>query len=108
MRISVMAAAVFVALGLPGIPSLSLAATSPPGVTRQVESGARASGNGVEDAARGVGNAVAESARLLGERLKEAGKAAEPEARVAWRHARAGAVAFGQSVKSFFTVLVAK
>ena len=78
--------------------------------TNQVETGAKkiGSGNvgeGVEDTAKGVGKTVEEGAKYTGEKLKEAGKAAEPEARSTGRNIRDGAVAFGHSVKNFFTRL---
>jgi hypothetical protein len=73
--------------------------------TRQVESGAKKFGQGVEETAKGVGKTVEEGAKATGEKFKESGKAAEPRAKSAWQHTREGAVAFGQSVKSFFTSL---
>lgn len=78
--------------------------------TRQVEEGARkigsgSIGSGVEETARGVGNTVVEGAKFAGEKLEESGRAAEGPARRAWRHTREGAVAFGQSVKRFFSTL---
>jgi len=78
--------------------------------TNQVETGAKkiGSGNvgeGVEETAKGVGKTVEEGAKYTGEKLKEAGKAAEPEARSTGRNIRDGAVAFGHSVKNFFTRL---
>ena len=76
--------------------------------TRQVESGAKAAGQGIADTAKGVGNTVVEGAKVAGERVKEAGKAAEPQARTAWDQVKDGASSFGQSVKSFFTRLVGK
>jgi len=79
--------------------------------TGQVERGARMIGEGkviegVEETAKGIGKTVVEGAKFTGEKLKESGKAAEPRARSAWEHLRDGAVAFGQSVKNFFTRLV--
>ena len=74
--------------------------------TRQVESGAKAAGQGIADTAKGVGNTVVEGAKVAGERIKEAGKAAEPQVRTAWDQVKDGASSFGQSVKSFFTRLV--
>jgi hypothetical protein len=71
----------------------------------QVESGARAIGQGVEDTAKGVGNAVAGGAETAGEKIKEAGRAAEPEAKSAWTRTKEGAVSFGRSVREFFTTL---
>jgi hypothetical protein len=78
--------------------------------THQVESGARKIGDGkvtegVEETAKGVGKTVEEGAKFTGEKLKESGKAAEPQARTAWGKTRDGAVAFGHSVKAFFSEL---
>lgn len=78
--------------------------------TRQVESGAKKIGDGkigegVEQTAKGIGNTVVEGARFTGEKFKEAGKAAEPKARTAWESTKEGALAFGQSVKNFFSRL---
>lgn len=79
--------------------------------TRQVEMGARKIGEGkilegVEDTAKGIGKTVVEGAKFTGEKFKEAGKAAEPKAKTTWEHLKAGAAAFGGSVKNFFTRLV--
>jgi hypothetical protein len=73
--------------------------------TRQVESGAKTTGEGIADTAKGVGHTVAEGARVAGDRLKDAGQAAQPDARSAWEHVKDGAWSFGQSVKKFFTRL---
>lgn len=73
--------------------------------TRQVESGAREIGDGAVDTAKGIGRTVVEGAKFTGEKLKESGQAAKPSAKRAWHAARDGAVAFGQSVRSFFTRL---
>jgi hypothetical protein len=78
--------------------------------TGQVESGAKAIGEGnvgqgVEQTAKGVGNTVVEGAKYSGEKLKEAGKAAEKPAKSSWEHVKQGANSFGQSVKSFFANL---
>jgi hypothetical protein len=78
--------------------------------TGQVESGAKAIGEGkvgqgVEQTAKGVGNTVAEGAKYSGEKLKEASKAAEKPAKSSWEHVKQGANSFGQSVKSFFANL---
>ena len=73
--------------------------------TQDVESGAKKLGQGVEDTAKGVGKTVEEGAKYTGEKIKESGKAAEPQAKTAWEHTRDGAVAFGRSVKNFFTGL---
>jgi hypothetical protein len=74
--------------------------------TRQVESGAKAAGQGIVDTAKGVGSTVVEGAKVAGEKIKAAGKAAEPQARTAWDRLKDSAWSFGQSVKSFFTRLV--
>ena len=42
-------------------------------------------GTGVEETAKGVGHTVSEGAKYTGEKFKESGKAAEPEAKSAWR-----------------------
>lgn len=81
--------------------------------TREVEAGAKKIGDGkigegVEETAKGVGKTVAEGAKLTGEKLKESGKAAEPQAKTAWANVRDGSVAFGRSVKTFFTRLFGK
>ena len=78
--------------------------------TRQVESGAKKIGqgqvgDGVAETAKGIGNTVVEGAKFTGEKLRESGKAAEPQAKSAWSNARDGAVAFGHSVKNFFSRL---
>jgi hypothetical protein len=73
--------------------------------TGQVESGAKAAGEGIKDTARGVGHTVSEGAKVAGDRLREAGREAEPDARSAWDHVKAGASSFGHSVKRFFTRL---
>lgn len=78
--------------------------------TSQVERGAKKIGagkigEGVEETAKGIGNTVVEGSKYTGEKLKESGKAAEPEARRSWNRVREGAVAFGHSVKSFFSRL---
>ena len=76
--------------------------------TNQVEQGARKIGQGevgqgVSDTAKGVGGTVVEGGKYVGEKVKEAVHDAEPQARSAWDHTRDGAVAFGRSVKTFFT-----
>jgi len=81
--------------------------------TNQIESGAKKIpdgkvGEGVEETAKGIGKTVSEGAKYSGEKLKEAGKAAEPPAKTAWGNARDGAVAFGHTVKGFFTNLFSK
>jgi hypothetical protein len=78
--------------------------------TRQVEEGTKKIGKGqvgegTTQTAKGIGGTVVEGAKYTGEKFKESGKAAEPEARSAWQHTRDGAVAFGHSVRNFFTRL---
>ncbi|MGH7299960.1 MAG: hypothetical protein ACREK9_09760 [Candidatus Rokuibacteriota bacterium] len=71
----------------------------------QVESGAKQIGEGVQDTAKGIGKTVVGGAETAGDEIKEAGRAAEPEAKSAWTNTKEGAIAFGQSVKNFFTSL---
>src|SRR5438128_3636168 len=59
----------------------------------------------VEDATKGIGTIVVGGAKTAGDEIKGAGKAAEPEARAAWSHAKNAAVSFGHSVRNFFTTL---
>jgi hypothetical protein len=78
--------------------------------TGQVETGAKKIGegkvgDGVEQTAKGIGNTVVEGAKFSGEKLKESSQAAEPQAKSAWANARDGAVAFGHSVRNFFSRL---
>jgi hypothetical protein len=78
--------------------------------TRQVETGAKKIGQGkigegVEETAKGIGNTVVEGAKFTGEKFKESSQAAEPQAKSAWAHTRDGAVAFGHSVRNFFSRL---
>jgi len=72
---------------------------------KETESGAKQVGEGVVDTAKGIGKTVVGGAEVAGEKLKEAGEAAKPKAKTAWNSTRDGAVAFGQSVKTFFTRL---
>lgn len=78
--------------------------------TRQVDQGAHKIGEGkigegVGETAKGVGNTVVEGAKFSGEKLKEAGQAAEKPAKSSWESLKGGAVAFGHSVRDFFTRL---
>ena len=78
--------------------------------TRQVETGAKKIGQGkigegVQETAKGIGNTVVEGAKFTGEKFRESGQAAEPQAKSAWANARDGAVAFGHSVRNFFSRL---
>jgi hypothetical protein len=78
--------------------------------TRQVERGAAKIGQGkigagLEETAKGIGNTVVEGSKYTGEKLKESSRAAEPEAKSAWAHARDGAITFGRSVRDFFATL---
>jgi hypothetical protein len=70
--------------------------------TRQVESGAKTTGEGIKDTAKGVGSTVVEGAKTAGDKIKEAGRAAEPEAKNAWGQFKDSASSFGHSVKNFF------
>src|SRR5215470_14652585 len=47
--------------------------------SRQVESGAKTTGEGIKETAKGLGQTVTEGAKTAGDRLKEAGRAAKPE-----------------------------
>ncbi len=81
--------------------------------TGQVESGAHKIGEGkiaegVEQTAKGIGHTVVEGGKYTGEKLKESGQAAEPQAKSAWDSTKDGAVAFGHSVRDFFTRLFSK
>ena len=69
---------------------------------RQVESGAKTTGEGIKDTAKGVGSTVVEGAKTAGDKIKEAGRAAEPEAKNAWGQFKDSASSFGHSVKAFF------
>ena len=80
------------------------------GATRQVERGAREMGQGkvlegAGETAKGIGNTIVEGAKYTGEKLGEAGKAAGPAAKTAWDRTKEGAVAFGSSVREFFSTL---
>jgi hypothetical protein len=70
--------------------------------TRQVESGARTTGEGIKETAKGVGTTVVEGAKTAGDKIKDAGRAAEPDARNAWDQFKDSASSFGHSVKNFF------
>lgn len=107
----VIALAVAVALGMLGTsPALAADKTKVKAATGQVESGAKKIGEGkvaegVEETAKGIGKTVVEGAKLTGRKIEEAGKAAEPKAQSAWGSVKAGASAFGSSVKGFFSRL---
>jgi hypothetical protein len=78
--------------------------------TRQVERGADQIGQGrvlegAGETAKGIGNTVVEGAKYTGRKLAEAGAAAGPAAETAWDRTKEGAVAFGASVREFFTSL---
>ncbi len=80
------------------------------GATRQVERGAHEMGQGkvlegAGETAKGIGNTIVEGAKYTGEKLGEAGKAAGPAAKTAWDRTKEGAVAFGTSVREFFSTL---
>jgi hypothetical protein len=48
---------------------------------------------------------VVEGAKYTGQKFEEAGQAAAPGAKTAWERTKEGAVAFGTSVREFFTNL---
>ena len=78
--------------------------------TRQVDRGAHKIGDGkigegVAETAKGIGNTVVEGAKFSGEKFKDAGKAAEKPAKSSWERFKGSAVAFGHSVRDFFTSL---
>ena len=109
------AIAIVAALVLGAAPGLGWAADDSKvrSATGQVETGAQKIGggqvgSGVEQTAKGIGKTVEEGAKYTGEKLKESGQAAEPPARAAGRNVRDGAVAFGHSVKNFFSTLFTK
>lgn len=105
--------AALIAVGLvSAVPASSRAAddSKVKSATTQVEQGAKKIGSGkigegVEETAKGIGNTVVEGSKYTGEKLKESGKAAEPQAKRSWHGVREGAIAFGHSVKNFFTRL---
>ena len=97
-------------LGWSPFPLMAADDTKVNAATRQVESGAKKIGQGkigegVEETAKGIGNTVVEGAKFTGEKFRESGQAAEPHAKSAWANARDSAVAFGHSVKNFFSRL---
>jgi len=78
--------------------------------TQQVERGAHQIGggqvlDGAAELAKGIGNTLVEGAKFTGQKLAEAGRAAGPDARIAWERTRDGAAAFGSSVRDFFVDL---
>ena len=78
--------------------------------TRQVERGASQIGQGkvlegAGETAKGIGNTVVEGAKYTGQKLGEAGQAAGPAAKTVWDRTKEGAVAFGSSVRDFFSNL---
>ena len=60
---------------------------------------------GAGELAKGIGNTIVEGAKYTGEKLGEAGRAAGPAAKTAWDRTKEGAVAFGSSVREFFSNL---
>ncbi len=99
---------VFVGLG-PG-PAVAADRSDVDAATRQVERGAHEMGQGkvlegAGETAKGVGNTIVEGAKYTGEKLGEAGRAAGPAAKTAWDRTKEGAVAFGSSVREFFSNL---
>jgi len=104
MKTMATARAVLLTLGVLGAGSASAADDSKVKEgTQQVQSGGKQIGHGVEDTAKGVGKTVVGGAEVAGDKIKEAGEAAKPTAKNAWDHVRDGSVAFGHSVKTFFT-----
>jgi len=104
MKIMATATAVLLTLGVLGAGSASAADDSKVKEgSQQVQSGGKQIGHGVEDTAKGVGKTVVGGAEVAGDKVKEAGEAAKPSAKNAWDHVRDGSVAFGHSVKTFFT-----
>lgn len=104
MKTMATAMAVLLTLGLLGAAPASAADDSKVKEgTEQVQSGGKQIGHGVADTAKGVGKTVVGGAETAGDKIKEAGEAAKPEAKNAWEHVRDGSVAFGHSVKTFFT-----
>ena len=101
-------ALVIAALG-PG-PLMAADSTEVNAATRQVERGASQIGQGqvlegAGETAKGIGNTVVEGAKYTGRKFGEAGEAAAPAAKTAWQRTKEGAVAFGTSVREFFTSL---
>src|SRR6267378_765648 len=110
MKPPTIAIAFVVSVALATAPALAADDSKVKAGTHQVESGAKKIGDGkigegVEETAKGIGNTVVEGAKFTGEKLKESGQAAEPQAKSAWANARDGAVAFGHSVRNFFSRL---
>ena len=103
-------AVVMAILAWPVAPAVAADDTKVKEATREVDSGAKKIGEGkvgqgVDETAKGIGKTVVEGSKYTGEKFKEAGKSAEPPAKSAWEHTRDGAVAFGHSVRNFFTTL---
>ena len=103
-----LAIAALVAVG-PG-PVMAADRSDVDAATRQVERGANQIGQGkvlegAGETAKGIGNTVVEGAKYTGEKLGDAGRAAGPAAKTAWDRTKEGAVAFGSSVREFFTNL---
>ena len=78
--------------------------------TSQVETGAKKIGDGriaegVEETAKGIGHTVVEGGKYTADKLKESGRAAEPQARSAWASTKDAVVAWGGSVRDFFSRL---
>jgi len=91
-------------------PAMAADSTQVDAATRQVERGAGQIGHGkviegVGETAKGIGNTVVEGAKYTGRKFEDAGRAAEPAAKTTWQRTREGAVAFGTTVREFFTNL---
>ena len=110
MKTFVSVAVACAVLGAALAPAIAADDSKVKAATRQVDRGAQKIGDGkigegVEETAKGVGNTVVEGAKFSGEKIKDAGKAAEKPAKSSWENFKDGAVAFGHSVRDFFTNL---
>ena len=110
MKTTVCVSLVLAVLGAAAVPAGAADDSKVKAATEQVDRGAKKIGEGkvgegVEETAKGVGKTVVEGAKFSGEKVKEAGKAAEKPAKSSWENVKDGAVAFGQSVRNFFTNL---
>ena len=97
-------------LGIAHGPVQAADSTTVDAATRQVERGAHEMGQGkvlegAGETAKGIGNTIVEGAKYTGEKLGEAGRAAGPTAKTAWDRTKEGAVAFGSSLREFFSNL---
>jgi hypothetical protein len=109
LRASVMLVTLVVAALGPGT-LMAADSTQVDAATKQVERGASQMGQGnvlegAGETAKGIGNTVVEGAKYTGQKFEKAGQAAAPGAKTAWERTKEGAVAFGTSVREFFTNL---